>query len=48
MEQFHIGDKREEEGYESWEQAYELYLEKKEQALAAIYERIENKDFAQK
>lgn len=48
LEQFHIGDKREEEGYESWEQAYELYLEKKEQALAAIYERIENKDFAQK
>ena len=48
LEQFHIGDKRGEEGYESWEQAYELYLEKKEQALAAIYERIENKDFAQK
>ena len=48
LEQFHIGDKREEEGYESWEQAYELYLEKKEQALAAINKRIENKDFAQK
>ena len=47
LEQFHISDKRGEEGYETWEQAYELYLEKKEQALAIIYEHIENKDFAQ-
>ncbi len=47
LEQFQISDKRGEEGYESWEQAYELYLEKKEQALDTIYEHIENKDFAQ-
>lgn len=48
LEKFHLTDKREEEGYESWKQSYGLYLEKKEQAFAAIYEHIENGDFAER
>lgn len=48
LEKFHLSDKRGKEGYEAWEQAYELYLEKKEQAFSTIYEHIENKDFAER
>lgn len=48
LEGFEIPDKRGERGYESWNQAYELYLTRKEQALDAIYEHIEKKEFAEK
>ena len=48
LEDFTLPDKRDENGYESWNQAYELYLTESEQAIAKIYDRIENEDFAEK
>lgn len=48
LEQFGLPDKRGEDGYQSWDQAYERYLAESGQAITTIYERIENEDFAER
>lgn len=48
LEGFDLPDKRGERGYESWDQAYELYLTEKDQALAVIWEHIEKEDYAER
>lgn len=45
---FALSDKRNEKGYEAWDQSYELYLSRKEQAIDTIYEHIENEDYAER
>lgn len=44
---YHLTDKRQQAGYESWHQAYTIYKEESEAAIAVIYERIRNQDYAQ-
>lgn len=45
---YQIEDKRGNERYASWDEAYQYYLEKSEQAIHTIYEHIEKKEYAQK
>lgn len=44
--QFHLPDRRQEDGYESWEEAYEEYREQSADAISLIRERIEKGEYA--
>lgn len=44
-ENYEFEDKRTSAGYESWDESYQRWSQELEEAKAAIYERIENKDF---
>lgn len=48
LEAFQIEDKRGESGYESWDEAYELYLKESGQAIETIYDHIRNEEFAER
>ncbi|MBQ8596589.1 MAG: SGNH/GDSL hydrolase family protein [Lachnospiraceae bacterium] len=48
LEQFDLPDKRGLEGYESWEESYEYYLEVGGASIDTINERIENQEYAKR
>lgn len=48
LEEFELPDKRDEQGYKSWDKAYQLYCEKSEQAIDLIYQHIQDGEFAER
>ena len=48
LENYEFEDKRGDGRYESWDRAYDLWLEKSNEAKNMIAERIKNKDYADK
>lgn len=48
LKKYEFPDKRGQEGYETWDEAYGYYQEVRAQAVAAIYQKIENREFAER
>lgn len=46
--QYNLPDRRGQEGYESWDDAYAYYLELNADAITAIEKHIENEDYAER
>lgn len=48
LRKYQLPDKRQQEGYQTWDKSYDYYQKVRDQAVAAIYQRIENKEFAER
>ena len=48
LQEYELPDRRGQEGYESWDEAYEYYKEVNADAIETIWDHIEKGEFAER